>query len=109
MNITDLPNMPAAPDTGTTTKIFDDTATTNILGGPYNVILFNDDHHAFDDVVLQVIKAVKCDPQRAISITMEAHANGQAIAFSGHKEACEHVESLLSGPPLRLATDIQKA
>lgn len=109
MDITDLPKKSPQPGTGETTKIFDDTRTDNILGSPYNVILFNDNHHSFDEVVLQVIKAVKCDPQRAVSITMEAHTNGQAIAFSGHREACEHVEAILSGPPLKLATDIQPA
>jgi len=83
--------------------------TANILGSPYNVILFNDDHHSFEEVILQVVKAVKCSMTKALAIVMEAHSAGQAVAFTGGLERCEHVDSILAGPPCSLSTDIQPA
>lgn len=95
--------------TKTSTLIEDLTDTTAILGHPYNVILFNDNSHSYTDVVLQVQRAVKCSVEEAERITHEAHQKGEAIAFSGYKERCEYVDSILSGPPLKLRTDIRQA
>jgi hypothetical protein len=95
-------------DLGKTT-IDTDISIGNILGSPYNVILFNDNDHSFDEVVAQVMNSVKCGAAKAQQITMEAHTTGQSIAFSGNRERCEHVDSLLAGPPCRLTTDIQPA
>lgn len=82
---------------------------TNILGNPYNVILFNDYVHPFDAVVAQVMKATGCAPANAMAITLNAHTQGKAVAFTGYKERCEVVESILSGPPLKLKTAIESA
>jgi len=87
------------------TKINTDT----LFGAPYNVILFNDEEHSFEEVIVQVIKAVKCSPEQAYKYTLEAHKNGETVVFSGSKERCEHIDSILSGPPLNLRTDVRKA
>jgi len=79
----------------------------NILGKPYNVILFNDDVNPFDAVVAQVMKATRCTPEKAMDITLKAHTKGKTIAFTGHRERCEVVDSILSGPPLKLKTAIE--
>jgi ATP-dependent Clp protease adapter protein ClpS len=81
--------------------------TTTILGKPYNVILFNDDHHDMMEVISQIRKATGCDAMKATMIMMEAHNNGRAIAFSGGLERCEHVESILA--EIRLGTKIEQA
>lgn len=62
---------------------------------PWNVILLNDDWHTFDEVIAQLIKATGCTPQKALEIALEAHNNGEAICFIGHRERCEHVASVL--------------
>jgi ATP-dependent Clp protease adapter protein ClpS len=64
------------------------------LGRPYNVILFNDQVHSFDEVVSQVYKAIG-NRGKAEEITMEAHNNGRAIVITAHKEKCEMVASIL--------------
>jgi len=92
----------------TTTIIEEVTNTTNLFGHPYNVILFNDEENPYLGVVAQVQRATRCSIEEAQRITHEAHIKGEAIAFSGHKEKCEHVDSILAGPPLRLRTDIRK-
>jgi ATP-dependent Clp protease adapter protein ClpS len=62
---------------------------------PWNVILLNDNWHTFDEVILQLIKAIKCSHQKASEITIEAHTTGEAVCYSGPKERCEHVASIL--------------
>jgi len=86
-----------------------DISTSNILGQPHNVLLFNDEQHSMDEVSVQIIKATNCSPERAIAIMYEAHSKGTAVVFSGSKERCEHVESILAGPPTRLTTSIESA
>jgi ATP-dependent Clp protease adapter protein ClpS len=65
------------------------------LDHPWMVILFNDDHHAFDAVVAQVQKATGCSPGEAFQITYTAHTNGQAVAYVGEKPQCEQVAKVL--------------
>jgi len=96
-----------AQKTGTIEKTEIDTTT--LFGSPHNVILFNDENHSFQEVVLQVIKAIKCTLEKAYKLTLEAHEKGEAVVFSGSKERCEHVDSILAGPPASLRTDIRKA
>lgn len=84
-----------------------DTSTTNILGSPYNVIIFNDEEHSMVEVTAQIIKATHCSAGRAAAIMHEAHTTGRAICFSGGLEKCELVEEILS--EIRLGTKIEKA
>jgi ATP-dependent Clp protease adaptor protein ClpS len=92
-------------ETGTIELI--DTSTTNILGSPYNVILFNDESHSMLEVTAQIIKATHCSAGRAAQIMHEAHTTGRAICFSGSLERCELVEEILA--EIRLGTRIEQA
>jgi ATP-dependent Clp protease adapter protein ClpS len=65
------------------------------LDQPWMVILFNDDHHTFDEVVAQVQKATGCSPGEAFQITYVAHTNGQAVAYVGDRPQCEQVAMVL--------------
>jgi ATP-dependent Clp protease adapter protein ClpS len=62
---------------------------------PWNVILLNDDWHTFDEVIIQLIKATGCSPEKALEVALEAHNKGEAVCFTGHRERCEHVASIL--------------
>lgn len=95
--------------TQTTTITMDHTDTGSILGSPHQVVLFNDDMHSFDEVIIQLCKALSCDSGRARTVANEAHTCGRAVAFTGSQERCEHVESILAGPPTRLSTQIEIA
>lgn len=90
-------------DTGTINEI----NTTTIIGKPHKVILFNDDHHSMEEVAVQIIKAIKCSPERAANIMLEAHQTGRAVVFTGGLERCELVESILA--EIRLGTRIEPA
>jgi ATP-dependent Clp protease adaptor protein ClpS len=62
---------------------------------PWNVLLYNDDHHSFEEVMLQVQKATGVSLERAYAITLEAHSEGRAICYTGPLERCEHVAAIL--------------
>lgn len=74
---------------------------------PWNVILYNDDVHSFDEVVLQVQKATGAPPARAYDVTMEAHTKGRAVCYTGPLERCEHVAAVLR--QIRLTAEIERA
>jgi ATP-dependent Clp protease adapter protein ClpS len=74
--------------------LIDDDIGTRI-GEPWKVILYNDDIHTFDEVILQLQKALKCSAQRAEKIAFEAHTRGKAIAFSGQFDECFRVAGVL--------------
>ena len=62
---------------------------------PFRVILFNDDYHTFDEVIAQLIKAIKCNYEKAKSLTFEVHLKGKAQVFSGDLNKCLKVSSIL--------------
>jgi ATP-dependent Clp protease adaptor protein ClpS len=74
-------------------------------GGPWIVILYNDDYHGFDEVILQVQKATGCSLEKAEAITWEAHHSGRAIAYTGTQEECERVAGVLREIRLQVETD----
>jgi ATP-dependent Clp protease adapter protein ClpS len=69
--------------------------TSTVVIEPWNVILLNDDWHTFEEVILQVLKATGCSIEKAQEITWKVHTEGEAVCYSGPKERCEHVASIL--------------
>ncbi len=59
------------------------------------VLLFNDDWHTFEEVIVQIIKAIKCSFEQARSFAFEAHTNGKTMVFSGSIQECLRVSSVL--------------
>lgn len=61
----------------------------------YKVILYNDDHHTFDEVITQLIKAINCTFEQARALAFEVHVKGKALVYSGSMESCLKVSSIL--------------
>lgn len=59
------------------------------------VILYNDDIHTFDEVALQLMKAVGCSWDEAETIAYEVDSRGHAIAFEGDFTDCLRVSGVL--------------
>ena len=68
---------------------------------PAKVILFNDDFHSFDDVIYQLIKAIRCDLEKAKALTFQIHNSGKAVVFGGELAKCIQVSSILEEIQLR--------
>jgi ATP-dependent Clp protease adapter protein ClpS len=67
----------------------------NAVGLPFNVILFNDDWHSFDEVINQLIKAIHCSFAQARSFAFEVHVKGKSMVFTGDLQQCLKVSSVL--------------
>ena len=65
------------------------------IGLKSKVILYNDDWHSFDDVILQIIKAIKCSFAVASKKAFETHVKGKSVIFSGEFSDCLRVSSVL--------------
>jgi ATP-dependent Clp protease adaptor protein ClpS len=60
---------------------------------PYKVILHNDDYTPMEHVIAVLRKVIpRISMRRAVSIMLEAHTNGKAVATKCHKELAELYE-----------------
>ena len=67
----------------------------------HKLVLFNDVDHSMDEVVFQIMKAIKCNAQKAINLMKEAHTRGRAIVKSGSLSECKKAENILREIDLR--------
>ncbi|MCO5252092.1 MAG: ATP-dependent Clp protease adaptor ClpS [Candidatus Kapabacteria bacterium] len=81
-------NMPSEVE-----EVVDDVNTD--IEQPAKVILFNDEWHTFDEVINQILKAVKCTRDKAELLTLEVHNTGKACVFEGEMSDCLSVSSIL--------------
>jgi ATP-dependent Clp protease adaptor protein ClpS len=65
------------------------------VGLESSVILYNDDWHSFDEVILQIMKAIKCSFDEAKNKSFEAHVKGKTVIYSGEFNDCLRVSSIL--------------
>lgn len=73
-------------------------------GGPWRVIVRNDDHNTFDHVartLARFIPGVSLDQGHQIANVI--HNSGQAIVYTGEKEPAEHYWEQLKGAGLTMA------
>ena len=74
------------------------------LGGPWKVIVRNDDHNTFDHVARTLARFIPgISLQRGHEIAGVIHSSGRAIVYSGHQEAAEHYWEQLKGAGLTMA------
>ena len=76
------------------------------LGNPWQVVLFNDEVHSFDEVILQIQKATGYALEKAVELTLRVHNNGKAVVYIGSKEDCEKVSAILG--QIKLTTLVEK-
>jgi ATP-dependent Clp protease adapter protein ClpS len=74
-------------------EIIEDQETT--VTTENRVVLFNDDWHTFEEVIVQIIKAISCTFEQARSYAFEAHTNGKVVVFTGSMQDCLKVSSVL--------------
>lgn len=72
---------------------------------PWKLILFNDDIHTFDEVINQLIKALRCNTHKAEELTLQVHNKGKAVVFEGTFEECFEKNSILL--EIQLITEIE--
>lgn len=82
-------------NTSTLEEVEDDVDLYDDIANACKVLLFNDDWHSFDEVISQIIKAVKCTYHHAETLTYEVHERGKAVVFSGDLQNCLKVSGVL--------------
>ena len=74
------------------------------LGGNWRVIVLNDDHNTFDHVAHSLARTI---PGVSVGAGYEMadriHNRGQAVVWSGHREAAEHYWEQLRDAGLTMA------
>ncbi|MFH0990469.1 MAG: ATP-dependent Clp protease adaptor ClpS [bacterium] len=75
---------------------FEQEKESNVLTQePAKVLLYNDEIHTFEEVIHQIMKAIRCDSPTAEALTWEVHRNGKAVIFDGPMDECLKVSSVL--------------
>jgi ATP-dependent Clp protease adaptor protein ClpS len=82
-------------------SLFTETAVET----PWTLTLFDDDIHTFDEVIHQLIKALRCDQLTAEEITITVHSTGSAVVFEGAFEECFKINAVLV--EIQLITEIR--
>ena len=72
---------------------------------PWRVILFDDDIHTFEEVIVQLMLATSCSADHAARVAFTVHTTGKAVCFEGSFEACFRVKNVLD--EIALVTQIE--
>jgi hypothetical protein len=72
---------------------------------PARVILYNDDWHSFDEVILQLVKATGCSPAEGERHAWIVHTEGRSNVFQGPRGDCERVAGVLREIRLQVELD----
>ena len=84
---------PVRGDTLTESWLDEDIVTT--IDIPLKVVLFNDNFHTFDEVIVQICKATGTSQQTAEAHAWEVHTKGKSIVYDGDMGECLRVSSVL--------------
>ena len=62
---------------------------------PARVILYNDEVHTFDEVIVQLVRATGCSTSHAEQLAFEVDQRGLANVYEGGMDRCLRVSSIL--------------
>ena len=95
--------LPATPDVDVDVDVEEEE--TERVDSPWRVILFNDEVHTFDEVIVQLIKATGCSTQEAEAHAWTVHTKGKDRVYEGSFEDCFRVQGVLR--EIQLVTEIE--
>lgn len=92
---------PAAPDVDTAVE----EEHEERVAMPWRVILYNDEIHTFEEVILQIMKATGCSAGQAERHAWTVHTEGKDRVYEGEFEECFRVQGVLR--EIQLVTEIE--
>ena len=92
---------PVAPDTDVAPDLEDEVAVDT----PWRVILYDDDIHTFEEVIVQLVKATGCSAERAERHAWTVHTQGKDLVYQGEFFECFRVQGVLK--EIGLVTEIE--
>lgn len=93
--------VPGAPEV----EVLEKEETEERTDSPWRVILYNDEVHTFDEVIIQLVKATGCTTADAERKAWEVHTRGKAMVYEGAFEDCFRVQGVLR--EIELVTEIE--
>ena len=72
---------------------------------PWRVILYDDDIHTFEEVIVQLVKATGCTAERAERHAWTVHTRGKDCVYQGEFFECFRVQGVLR--EIGLVTEIE--
>jgi ATP-dependent Clp protease adapter protein ClpS len=73
--------------------------------GEYLVIVFNNDHNTFDQVITILQKATGCSLEEAEMETWEVHHMGKSVVHHADQEECQRVAAIIATIGIRVAVE----
>lgn len=73
--------------------------------GEYIVIVFNNDHNTFDEVIQILQKATGCSLEEAEMETWEIDALGKSVVHHADREECERVAAIIATIGIEVAVE----
>lgn len=101
-----LPDLAAGPWPATAdpqTETLD--AVSELVETPWRVVLYDDDIHTFDDVIVQLIRATGCATEQAERHAWTVHTQGKDCVYTGEFFDCFRVQGVLR--EIQLVTEIE--
>jgi len=80
--------------------VTDGTKKDSFFG--WRTVLFNCNCHSFDQVEWQLIKAIRCSPEKAHQYALAVHTKGKVEVYEGYKEKAEAIADVLGTIGLRV-------
>ena len=72
---------------------------------PWRVILYDDDIHTFEDVIIQLMKATGCTAEQGYRHAFTVHTQGKDCVYQGEFFECFRVQGVLR--EIQLVTEIE--
>lgn len=72
------------------------------LAPPWLTVLWNCDCHSFEQVAVQLMKAIACSHDEGMRIAGQVHNDGKAVVRVGPRPECERVAGILAEIGLRV-------
>jgi len=89
----------------TESDVLEDVVDETKIKEPARAILFNDEVHTFEEVIDQLIKALRCDRAKAEALTWEVHNTGKSCVYTGELTRCLEITRVLE--EIELMTQIE--
>lgn len=82
-----------------------DEVVEEAVDTPWRVILYDDDIHTFEEVIVQLIKATGCSEEQAERHAWTVHTRGKDMVYQGEFFECFRVQGVLR--EIGLVTEIE--
>ncbi len=92
-----------APETGVAVE--EAVSEETRLDEPWRVVLYDDDVHTFEEVIVQLVKATGCTAERAERHAWTVHTEGKDCVYTGDFFECLRVQGVLR--EIALVTEIE--